>query len=551
MIRFLVSVLMPFALGMLVHAQVATGHLSLKLVIIDELSPKPVILTKICLKRPNFPDINLRTDADGKINVDLDPGTYSMSTGSSVLFKGKQFAWVKSIEIKQGSVTELTLTQEDATVSDAAVQRSMADAATYYRRYKRGIVTVENDTGQGSGFLIDSRGLILTNYHVAGGSLHLAVKVEKGETFRATLLAGDEKSDVAIIQISPEVAKQMIVLPLLPIGQALGTEGERVAAIGNPLNQEKILTDGIISKVESDVIITDVNINHGNSGGPLINMAGEVLGITTFGDVSSEGGPGISGVVSIRKADSAIQSAISKYREGVSPSAEKLPEASTVSIPTDMLRNIAGKLPIVVPHLKQPRNFRTYVETPFNVMAKQVRFENEMAKKVARRYKKSGGNAEARAEKSPDYFWRKYVGDIQQPVVTLNVMPWPQEESGSAFGSILGSIAGVRTHHSFELRDDFREMTLLRDGVPQIPIRQLRIRDPLVYEDELLSIKDIAYGGIYLYDPTAFTPGAKIEIQVWKNDSPDAVKYTFDRRLQESIWKQFEQWNRMRSVSQG
>src|SRR5260221_12255767 len=78
-------------------------------------------------------------------------------------------------------------------------------------------------------------------------------------------------------------------------------EGERVFTIGSPLTLDKIITTGIVSKVEPHTIISDININPGNSGGPLFNGAGQGIGLTTFG-TCGEGGPGVSGIVRLEEA---------------------------------------------------------------------------------------------------------------------------------------------------------------------------------------------------------------------------------------------------------
>src|SRR5258708_10173190 len=83
-------------------------------------------------------------------------------------------------------------------------------------------------------------------------------------------------------------------------------EGERVFTIGSPLSLDKIITTGIISKVDAHTIMSDININPGNSGGPLFNNAGHVVGLTTFG-TSAERGPGGSGVVRIEEARALLE----------------------------------------------------------------------------------------------------------------------------------------------------------------------------------------------------------------------------------------------------
>jgi len=94
-----------------------------------------------------------------------------------------------------------------------------------------------------------------------------------------------------------------------------------VLAIGFPLSQEMTLTSGIASSVRDGAIISDVNVNHGNSGGPMLSLGGEVVGVNTFGDFTTQGGPGISGAIAITR---------------ILPLLAKIPAAlATVGVPPD------------------------------------------------------------------------------------------------------------------------------------------------------------------------------------------------------------------------
>jgi len=148
---------------------------------------------------------------------------------------------------------------------------------------------VEDIYGSGSGFVVSSAGYILTNAHVVDGALKITVKVFGEEQERDALLIGmDSETDIAVLKVKDAVLKP------LKLGDSDQVRvGEYVLAIGNPLSTDELantITFGIISATKREVTIdnytnnylqTDAAINFGNSGGPLINMNGEVIGINS------------------------------------------------------------------------------------------------------------------------------------------------------------------------------------------------------------------------------------------------------------------------------
>ncbi len=137
--------------------------------------------------------------------------------------------------------------------------------------------------GAGSGFIIDADGSILTNHHVVERAERITVKLSDGRTFRAHVIGSDPDTDIALIKIDGQTD-----LPVAPLGDSDTLRmGEWVCAIGNPLTYEHTVTVGVVSYLGrkifdaslDDYIQTDAAINYGNSGGPLINSRGEVIGI--------------------------------------------------------------------------------------------------------------------------------------------------------------------------------------------------------------------------------------------------------------------------------
>jgi serine protease Do len=137
--------------------------------------------------------------------------------------------------------------------------------------------------GAGSGFIIDPDGSILTNNHVIDRAERITVKLSDGRTLRARVVGADPDTDIALIKVDGQTG-----LPVAPLGDSSTLRmGEWVCAIGNPLGYEHSVTVGVVSflgrklfdKSLDNYIQTDAAINFGNSGGPLINARGEVIGI--------------------------------------------------------------------------------------------------------------------------------------------------------------------------------------------------------------------------------------------------------------------------------
>ncbi|HEY3278579.1 MAG TPA: trypsin-like peptidase domain-containing protein, partial [Syntrophorhabdaceae bacterium] len=153
--------------------------------------------------------------------------------------------------------------------------------------------------GLGTGMVMDTRGYILTNYHVVGGATKIEVVLSTGRRYQAKVVGTDPKTDLAIIRIPTEER-----LPVLKFGDSDKMQvGQWVVAIGAPRGLDQTVTQGIISAKHrtgitdpsgyQDFIQTDAPINPGNSGGPLLNLQGEVIGVNSVIASASGGFEGI------------------------------------------------------------------------------------------------------------------------------------------------------------------------------------------------------------------------------------------------------------------
>ncbi len=168
----------------------------------------------------------------------------------------------------------------------------------------------------GSGIVIDNNGTILTNYHVVENAVKVQVSFEKGKNVEAKVIGKDPSHDLAILRISTD---GLTLHPLTLGDSGIVQVGDPVLAIGNPFDLERTLTTGVISALQreitapngfriNNVLQTDAPINPGNSGGPLLNAAGEVIGINSQIETGGSGGGsvGIGFAVPINLAKSEL-----------------------------------------------------------------------------------------------------------------------------------------------------------------------------------------------------------------------------------------------------
>ena len=170
-------------------------------------------------------------------------------------------------------------------VVNATVVRSVADPLDPFAPSQK-----ERTRALGSGFVIDRRGHILTNAHVVAGARTVTVGFRRGGTYKADVVGTDLIDDVAVLDVPTAPTS---ALDPLPLGSVRSVQvGDPVVAIGNPLGEYRSITEGIVSAKARQInslkpgykiynaIQTDAAINHGNSGGPLIDRYGRVVGIT-------------------------------------------------------------------------------------------------------------------------------------------------------------------------------------------------------------------------------------------------------------------------------
>ena len=184
-------------------------------------------------------------------------------------------------------------------------KKGQTQASAIYAAASPAVVSIRTTGGSGTGFLIDTRGTVVTNAHVAGGSSHVTVRFgQNGTSLDGQVKGTDPSVDLAVVHIAPGSVPKG-VKPLQLADSRTVQVGDTAIAIGNPFGLDRTATEGIVSAVDREiqapngfqidsVIQTDAPINPGNSGGPLLDDSGHVMGVNS--QIATAGSGGSVGV---------------------------------------------------------------------------------------------------------------------------------------------------------------------------------------------------------------------------------------------------------------
>jgi S1-C subfamily serine protease len=224
--------------------------------------------------------------------------------------------------VADGSTTTVVREVQSETTEPASFPGSGGKKISdIYEGAKHGVVQVtstsvvsnnffgaQEQQAQGSGFVIDKDGHVVTNYHVVEGAKKVQVSFSDEEQMNATVVGTDPSTDIAVLKIQGAMSRSLTPLMLGDSNQV--KVGDAVVAIGNPFGLERTVTAGIVSALQrriqapngfqiDEVIQTDAAINHGNSGGPLLNANGDVIGVNAQIETESGGNVGIGFAIPI------------------------------------------------------------------------------------------------------------------------------------------------------------------------------------------------------------------------------------------------------------
>lgn len=513
-------------LGSLLSAkpQAAPVNVKLRVLLVDkDLNQKAVPFYVVSLRNTTGGDapIELKTDLEGKAEKQLPAGKYSITTAKPMELGGKRYSWNLEVEIS-GAEQHIDLTNDNAKIENIATSVGSSgdtksssstgeDLSALFDKFKNSVVTVHAEAHSGSGFLVDSTGLVVTNNHVVQSSNYLAVQFDQKRKVSARLITSNQDKDVAVLWFDPSAFREAVVAPLLKDETASHViVGQRVFTIGNPMGREKVLTTGVVSKVEKDAITSDININPGNSGGPLFTLDGQVAGITTAGLRN------LASIVPVENVRPLIELARKSITGSTPPSPVLLPVEPADFFPAEVLRGMLKQEKLdTKPYFFDAGEFQVaFITPPVNYF---LRHEDEMA--AARKAAKRSGSDPAQA-KPP----ASALEDAQdyRPVLIVRARP--------KFGAFF----------KVRFKNGFVRMRLLCGGKEMTPI------EPGRGEYELLDPRgrtvDTTYQGRYVYQADAVSPACgNVELEIFSEKDPNTpITKHIEATTVERVWGDFD-----------
>lgn len=479
-------------------------------------------------------------DIVGLVNAGLSPALITTKITTSPCRFDTSPAALQALKAS-GVPDEILMAMMQAPAGEAPPTRRRVkdEMTTYFQRLQNTVVTVWSETGHGTGFIIDPKGLILTNQHVLGPSDYIAIQFDEKRKITAERLEGDPMRDVAVIWADLSAIPEAIPAPL-PSAVPPLEEGERVFTIGSPLSQRKILTTGIASKIEERAILSDVNINPGNSGGPLFNSLGEVVGITTFGE-STGRGPGVSGIVRIEQALPLLESARQRIAGRTPPKPVFLPVEPSELFPLEVIKAAAQVEKLDVrPYTFGAGDYDVGVLTPI-VMYRADEGEREAVKSKEKRTKKKDEGFNPTADL---YNWAEYAGHYRA-VVTVRAAPKLRETFWSSLGRGLAAAGGTYAGPAnMKFKTDFLRMELFCGSTLVNPIQPGKIARVIDVRNAFVKATDATYEGLYTYPVDAFSPDCgRITLKLYSEKKPkEPTVKVLEPKTANRVWMDFEGW---------
>ncbi|HEX8396667.1 MAG TPA: serine protease [Pyrinomonadaceae bacterium] len=537
-----------------------TANVIFKVAVVDKtLNLKNVPKFPLVLRKTDdsaFVEQRISTSVEGAATVALPAGSYTVSSEKPLEFEEKSFVWEHNFKVEAGKDSIVELSNDNAKITNLTAsvaanispRRRITEEAELFKTLRDGVVTVEGELGAGTGFIVDDRGLILTNQHVISKSTEIRVRFDKQTVVRAKLIHEDPERDVAVLLANLSACKTCRALKIAentPDNPPI-VEGERVFAIGSPLFQDKILTSGIVSKVEKRAIISDISINPGNSGGPLFNLDGDVIGLTTFG-VDAGSGPGISGIVRIEEAAGLLGKAREDLKTRTALTAELLPTVPEGTFPVETIKTRieASKKFDQKPYKDDIKDYQINYMTPVFKFYLSEKDRIESMKDRDKRNKDKGTTTNSTVDRYRDLRnWNEYAGELR-PAVEILALP---EVAASGKSLLLGVLTGVAsqgmimTPPNYKFKADFYQMKLLCNNQEVTPLRRQKVEFGAAMPSYYKVKTRFTYAGVYTYPFDVFEPGkcAQMQLQVFsEEDIEKAIVTNVTELTKQRIWNDF------------
>ena len=485
-----------------VSAQPERGTLRVKATLAEATNPPTPVQRHTLFVSDNPPSAEPRsvvTGADGTVVLTLRPGSYIVESDRPVVFGGRAYQWTQVVEIVAGREVSLDLTAENAEIvplealtSPASASASREDAL--FSKYQESVVAVWSPTARASGFVVDSRGLIVTDGRAVGTAASVEVQLAPAVKVAARVLLSRPR-DVAIVQVDPSVLATHPALEMVcpPARVPALDDRQAIAAIMAPHAGGKELVRGEVTTLQPRRVETDMRLPFGGSGAPVFNDAGVVMGVTSISPDPDSRLDDAAVVPTIFICE-VLTASLSKLSGSEPLTSTRLPVEPTRPYPAAMLEDVrGGATPNAAVPVMSSEDFDVAFITP------------PMVHRARQRAGWTGGqsarspDAEARLGRLTEFGgWSDYFASLP-PVLVVRVTPKLVEGFWKRLGREAARTQGADLPPFKDFKTSFRHMRASCGGTEVTPIH------PFVLE-HAVSEKNVIREGLYVFDPGAFGP---------------------------------------------
>ena len=484
------------------------------------------------------------TALDGAVEVKLRPGNYTVESDKPLAFRGRRYQWTQTVDVAAGRDTVLDLTAANAEVTDLGTSDAApgaapeSDAGFLLQQWRNSVVGIWTPSTHASGFLVDARGLVVTNQRGIGTATSAEVQLTRERKVAARVLAADAARDVAVLRIDPTAVVGVRPVPLVcPSSEKPPDEGADIFTIGEPLRGEKDMTSGVVRDVKPKEIVTDFVLPSGSAGGPVFSAAGAVVGLTSFVIEPEDAGQRRrrDGMV-VRVADvcAALTSAAQAMNTVQAPGDTLLPVEPTRPFPVDALEaSLERRAGGLEPYTMASADFDIVLLTP-TVVYHELHAPTTIPHTTSKETRAPNAELSFMRRRMDFGTWSDYVSEIW-PALLIRVTPRFAEGFWTKLGRAAAQTQGVALPPFKHYKSGFVRLRALCGAVEVTPIHPFELDTQV---SERASIDE----GLYMFDPGALGPHCgTVTLVLYSVAGPEqGDRRVVDPKILEQIWQDFE-----------
>lgn len=455
--------------------------------------------------------IRVKLGADGTLQLPVPLGNWILKSVKPLKDGTRFVRWELPIKVAASLKAPVVLNDANAIIREGP--KPYQNPTEVNEASKAQVVLVQAGLGHGSGFFIDGmRGVIVTNDHVIGNSPTVTVQIDSITHVAAVMLVRDADADLALLRVNESACGKCAGLKIAEreADDPLVRPGEQVVAIGFPLSQKSSISVGVASSVRDGAITHDASIHPGNSGGPLLDLFGNVIGINTFAE-QGRLGSGVSGSVAVTRLMPLLAKGKDEMAAASTPSAERLPVMPRARYPIALLRASVDSVDLeryATYNEVEVGNFLLTVSTPMSFLARAKAQESSVSGDRREREARSGLSTDQQYSELRELReWQDYVGDQTAPVIALMVQPQTGLQGNSLSERLKNSMLKKGGPKAvYEYKGDVRGFSLMRNGHLAKSVQGGHAPQRADKDNVFRQLKDVADFGYYTFLPDVFAP---------------------------------------------